>query len=245
MANLIDGVGKGIENLLFKGMGNTLPIIVILLAVIVFFAIIFAFLYWKGFNIKVKVYEPMGQTPLTEKDKVEIKANKDSTKLIERLKKKKVKFNHIRYKTTHGKFTTIKGTQYFITFMPLRRLPPIPMTLLYDDGVHLVRLSRDIFVPIPKPEINLVIGENVSISVEEDVQWKAWNNLMADRINNKYQDLDAQKRIALYFITGIVALVLIGGFLLWLMFKLASKNLIVADKFSDVVQGLLGGRNPS
>ncbi len=245
MASLIDGVGKGINDLLFKGMGNTLPIIVILLAVILFFGVIFAFIWWKGFNIKVKIYEPMGQTPLTPKEQAVIKSEKDSTKLIKKLKEKEVKFNHIKYKTTHGKFTTIKGTQYFVTFNPLRRLPPIPMTLLYDDGVHLVRLSRDIFVPIPKPEIVLVVGENVSISVEEDIQWKAWNNLMADRINNKYQDLDAQKKIALYFISGIVALVLIGGFLLWLIFKLSSQNLIVADKFSNVVEGLLGGKGPS
>lgn len=119
------------------------------------------------------------------------------------------------------------------------------MTFLYDDGVHLVRLSRDILIPIPKPEITLEVGENVSLSVDKDIQWKAWNNMMADRINNKYQDLDAQKKIAFYFITGIVAMVLIGGFLLWLIFRLSTKGIIAADKFSNVVQGLLGGRGPA
>lgn len=245
MANLMQGVGQGFNDLIWGSLGNTLPIIVILLVIVLFFAGVFVLIWWKGFNIKVKIYEPAGQVPLDTEEQIEMKHEKDPSKLLKKLKEKKIKFNQIKYKRTHGKFATIKGSQYFVTFMPMRKLPPVPMTLLYDNGVHLVRLSRDIFVPVPKPDIELEIGQNVSLSVEEDIQWKVWNNMMADRINNKYQDLDAQKRIAVYFISGIVAIVLLGGFLLWLIYRLSTRGLIVADKFSSVVEGLLGGNPPS
>lgn len=244
MVELLGGIGQGISGFIESSLGNILTVIVIVLVVVLFFGFIFLFIWWKGFNIKVKIYEPVGQTPLDHNEKVKLKYE-NSKEALDKLKEKKVKFDYIKYKRTHGKFTTIKGSQYFVTFMPMRRLPPIPMTMLYDNGVHLVRLSRDIMIPIPKPNITLEVGKNVSLSVEEDVQWKAWNNMMADRINNKFQDLDVQKRIAFYFITGIVAIVLLGGFLLWLIYRSSTKGMIVADKFSDVVQGLLGGRTPA
>ena len=238
MADLFGSIGRSIGGFAWSSLGNILTVIIIVLAVIIFFAVIFVFMWWKSFNIRVKIYKPVGQIPFNP-DEIH------QEELSQKLKDNKVRFDYIHFRRTHGKYATIKGCQYFITFLPMRKVPPIPMTLLYDDGVHLVQLSRDILVPIPKPKITLEVDENVNIAVEEDTQWKVWNNMIADRINNKYQDLDVQKRIAFYFISGIVAIVLLGGFLLWLIYRTSTEGYKVANRFSDVVQGLLGGEVPA
>jgi len=243
MANILSSVGGGVQNFLYSGLGNILSVVVILLAVILFFGIVFLFFWYKSYDVKVNIYQPVGQVPMSEDDVIRLKKIKDSEERLKKIKSSGVRFDYLRRKKTHGKHTKVKGVQHFQTFMPMRKLPPVPLTLMYDDGVHLVQLSRDILIPIPKPNMSLVVGKNVSLSVEEDIQWKTWNNMMADRINNKYQDLDAQRKIAFYFIVGIVGLVLIGGFLLWLIYNMARRDLTV--NFDERLVKLISGEAPS
>ena len=118
------------------------------------------------------------------------------------------------------------------------------MEFMYDDGIYLLKLSKELYIPIQKPKTTVHIGEATSISVASDNKWRVWNNLMADRINNKYQDIDAQKKVVFYFVIGIVAMVLVGGFILWLIYSSANRGWEAADKFNEFAGKLLGGETP-
>jgi len=240
MANLVNQLGDSIGSFGWASAGNIAFIVTIILMLFLFFVGIFIFIWWKSFYVKVNIYEPYGQVKLSEKDleKVKEEAKNGTSKT---LKESMIKFDMVKYKKTHGKYTTVKGTPYFNTFMPFKKIQPIPMEFMYDNGVHLLRLSKEILIPIPKPKTIINISEKVSISVVEHNQWTAWNNLMADKINNKFQDIDAQKKVAMYFIVGIVSIVLLGGFFFWLMYSSANKGWDAAEKFNTVANSLTSG----
>jgi len=248
MADIFSSMGASIGNFAWSSVGNIVSVIVIFLIIIVAFGILFFLMWWKSFNYNVKLYEPIGQQ-LSKEDLAELKG-KTPEEVNSILETKKIRFNHIRYKVTHGRYATIKGVQQFNTFMPAVRLAPVPLNLLYDDGIHLLKLSRDLFVPIKRPEVIIELNANMSIFVEEAQQWQNFNNLLADRINNKYQDLGVQQKIVFYFVVGIVAMVLVGGFVIWLIYKAQEKNLknnlVVADAFNSVANKIIvGGNTPA
>lgn len=197
-------------------------------------------MWWKSFYIRVRIYEPYGQISLTEETLTDImeEAKKGEYTTLER---KDIKFDMFKKKNTHGKYIKSKGTQFFNIFMPHKKIEPVSMKYMYDNGIHLLRLSRDIFIPIPKPKTVINVAEEVSISIQDETQWQAWSNLMTERINNKYQDVDAQKKAVLYFIIGIAGMVLIGGFILWLIYSSANKGYEAADRFNQVAKSLTGG----
>jgi phage pi2 protein 07 len=200
-------------------------------------------MWWKSYNYNVKIYVPVGQMELTKKELEEIKS-KSPTAQSKYLEEKNLKFNYLGYKRTHGKYTSVKGTPMFVTFNPNRKLPSIPLTLLYDDGIHLIQISRDILVPIKKPNTVLEVGKSVSIAIEDDNQWRLWNNQMADRVNNKFQDIDAQKKVVFYFVVGIVAMVLLGGLILWLVYKSSVKGYGAGEKIATAINQYTGNSVP-
>lgn len=243
MADILGQAGSYLGKFGWESMGNILVVVVIFFFLIVLFIAIFLFMWWKSFNLKVMIYEPIGQVPLSDEEldkiKEEAKDGKDKT-----LKEKKIHFSNIRYKRTHGKFIVSKGNPFFQTFFPFRKHEPVPMQFMYDDGIYLLKLSKELFIPFEKPKTTVVIGEETSISVASDNKWRVWNNMMADRINNKYQDIDAQKRVTFYFVTGIVALVLVGGFILWLIYSSANRGWDAAKQFNEFAGKLLSGGPP-
>ena len=111
---------------------------------------------------------------------------------------KEFKFDYMKKRITHGKYTSHKGTSYFSMFLPLKKIKPIPIQLMYSDGIFLIQLSKEIFIPIPRPSFVIHVGQNISISVAEQQEWLTWSNMMADRINAKYQNPDAEKKQTLY-----------------------------------------------
>ena len=236
MANIMDQVGASIGDFSWASMGNITLIIAVFVFVLIFVGAALLFFWWKSFNIQVRIYEPRGQIPLDAEDlnKVKEQSPEKNKKFIN---EKKITFDNIIYKKTHGKYMKHKGTPYFQTFMPLKKHEPIPMEFLYDNGVHLLRLSRDLFIPLIKPKTVIQVGEEVSISVSDHNRWVLFNNLMADRINNRYQDVDLQKKITLYFVSGIVVMVLLGGFILWLIYSSINKGM---DTYSSL-SSLMGG----
>ena len=244
MANILEGMGSSIGEFSWASIGQATFVIAMFLISLLILGGIWFFLWWKSYHLKVKIYEPFGQINLTEEDTANIKAEALEGK-ANTLNDKKIKFDTIRIKTTHGKFTTVKGDPYFNTFMPFRRHEPVPMEMMFDDGIHLLRLSREIYIPIVKPKTIIEVGETISISVTENNRWKVWNNMMAEKINAKYQDTDVLKRTTLYFVVGIVALVLVGGFILWLIYSTANKGWDAAEKFNVVADALLGGSKPA
>ena len=243
MANIMDQAGSYLGKFGWESMGNILVVVVIFFFLLVFFGLIFLFMWWKSFNYNVRIYEPIGQIPLSEEELVDIK---EETKTGENktLIEKQIRFSNIKYKKTHGKFVVSKGNPFFRTFLPFRRHEPVPMEFMYDDGIYLLKLSKELFIPFKKPKTTVIIGEQTSISVASDNRWRVWNNMMADRINNKYQDIDAQKKVAFYFVTGIVALVLVGGFILWLIYSSANRGFDAAESFNQFAGKLLGGEAP-
>lgn len=240
MADLLGQLGQSFSTFGWGSIGTITLVISIILGILLVFVLFFFFLWWKSYYIKVRIYEPYGQTNLdnADLDKIKKEASEGKTEI---LNKKNIHFDMFKKKNTHGKYIKIKGTPYFATFMPMQRIEPVPMEYMFDDGVHLLRLSKNIMIPIPKPKTIINVGEEVSISVKENNQWQAWNNMMADRINNKYQDIDAQKKAITYFVIGIVSMVLIGGFILWLIYSSVNKGFDAADRFNVVAESLSGG----
>ena len=243
MGSILDDVGTTLGAFSWSSMGNIVWIATIILVSMFLFAIIFFVMYWKSFNYSVRIYEPQGQVTLSkaEEEAIRLEAKQGKSKTLQ---DKDIKFDMINIKKTHGKYITKKGSPFFKTFVPFRDHESVPMEYMYNDGIHLLRLSRDIFIPIPKPETLINVGKGISISVTDDNRWKVWSNLMADKVNTKYQDLDALKRTTLYFIIGIVSLVLVGGFILWLIYSSVNKGWDASDKFSAAVAGLTGGGKP-
>ncbi len=236
MANLMDTVGDTLGQFGWSSMGNIALVLAIFLMILLVIICIMIFVWWKGFNIPVGIYEPLGQIPLTD-DELESIGKQTPNKNKEFLNKKNITFDNVRFKRTHGKHITSKGTPYFQTFFPLKKHEPIPMEFMYDNGVHLLRLSRNLFIPLYKPKTVVKIGEEVSISVSDHNRWVLFNNLMADRINNRFQDVDLQKKVTLYFVTGIVVMVLIGGFILWLIYSSISKGFVAIERLDSIIGG--------
>lgn len=244
MANLLDQVGAGISGFTWESLGWILLVFGVFIFLILVFAAVFLFMWYNSFNLRVKIYEPRGQVQMTQEDinKIysEVAQGKSDT-----LKQKGIKFDLINIKKTKGKHLTQKGTPYFQTFIPLRKMQPVPMELMFNDGIHLLRLSREIFVPIPKPETDINVGGNVSISVTDHNQWTGWSQMMAEKINSKYTDVDTQKRAMMYFVIGIAAMVIVGGIILWLIYLSAKKGLDAADKLGAVADSLVQGQKPA
>jgi hypothetical protein len=152
---------------------------------------------------------------------------------------KSIKFDYIKKKKTHGKNITQRGTSFFALFMPLKKIKPVSLEFVYNDGIYLLQLSRDIFIPIVRPSFIVTVAQNISISVAEQQEWISWSNMMCDRINAKYQNPDGEKKQALYFIIGIAAMVIVGGFLLWLIYQSAKKGMDVktwADQLASSIK---------
>lgn len=243
MPTIMDQVGTSFNTFSWSSMGYIALILIIVISLFVIFGFIFFFIWWKGFNIPVKIYEPKGRVLLKPEEiqKMLAEAKAGSSKTIE---EENIKFDIIKSKRTHGRHFSIKGTPYFQIFMPHRKLEPVPIELMFNDGIHLLRLSREIFVPISKPNTIISIGKTVSISVTEHNKWITWNQMMSERINFKYQDVDAQKRAILYFVIGIAAMVIIGGFILWLIYSSAKQGLNAAERLGSIADSLVGGKKP-
>lgn len=246
MANILEGISSNVGSQIWSGMGDVLFLIVLILGLVFLFIAIGFLVWWKSYNLNVKIYVPVGQVALSKTKTNDIKKKVSDGKYrdAQNLIGNDVQFDYIRYKRTHAKFTIIKGTQYFVTFSPMRRLAPIPLWLQYDDGIHLLQLSKDILVPIRKPNVVMQINKQVTIDIEADAQWKTWNNMMADRVNNKYQDLDAQRKVVFYFVVGIIALTLLGGFIIYITYKSATKGYDAAGQLANAIGKLSGGAPP-
>lgn len=234
MANIINQLGTSFGSFGWSSMGNIAMVLSVILFVILLFGGVWFLMWWKSYHINVRIYEPYGQVSPDVLKKLMDKTTKDNAI-------KMVKFDMLKYKRTHGKYVTAKGTTFFATFMPFRKHEPISMEYMFDDGVHLMRLSKEIYIPIEKPRVIVGIGENVNISVADNNKWVAWNNIMAERVNNKYQDQDVAKRATLYFVIGIVAIVLIGALILWLIYKSTNKAYDAADKLAGLANALTKG----
>jgi hypothetical protein len=232
---VMDQLGSSIGSMLWGSMGQIVFYITLMLLIIVLSFMLWFFFWYKTFIIPVRIYEPYGQVQLTDKEIAEVQEVKDGKVSIDisKLGQKGIKFDMLKSRKTKGKHISIKGTPYFQIFSPIKKIQSIPLELLFDNGVHLLRLSKDIFVPMQKPKMIIEVGENVSISIVENNTWLLWNNMMAERINAKYTSIEESKRMTLYFVVGIVAMVLIGAFILWLIYSSVSKGIPLADKVNQ------------
>lgn len=241
MANIVEGFGKTVSTFGWESIGSVLIIVLVFFGILLFVGTILFIMWYTSFNYSVFIYTPMGQRrKLSEEEKkrinAQIKAGDYSV-----LKQKKIVFDNVKRKKTRGKYVMHKGAPYFQTFIPLKRHEPIPMEYLYDTGIYFVKLSKDIFVPIHKPKTMVEVDENTTLSVTDFNKWRVWNNMMADRVNNKYQDIEAQKKIAFYFIAGIVAIVVVSGFVLWLIYSSVNKGFNAVDKLNTWADSVIGG----
>lgn len=229
---IFSDLGNSISNMAWSGLGNVALTIAIILFIIIIFCLIWFFMFWKSFDINVKVYTPFGQPYLDSRAAIELEKGLTD-----------IKINRIKYKRTHGKYVTVKGTQYFRTFMPFKLHKPIPMNMIFHDGVHLLKLSREIYVPIHSPDPIVEVNKEAVIAVNNDYEWRMWNNMMSEKINMRYQDLDIQKKVVMYIIIGIVVITLFGGFTIWIIYSTSTKGLTAADKLNSFATNLIGGGN--
>lgn len=234
---IVDTVGQSLGGFAWASLGQALFIFIIFFIVLFIFGFLSFFIWYKSYNVKVTIFQPLGQVAFTEEELKEMQ--EEAAKGIKSSRLKEIKFDYIKKRTTHGKYNTIKGVAYFCMFMPLKKIKPVPLTLMYNTGVYLIQLSRDVFIPVQKPSFVITVYENVSISVAEQQEWISWSNMMADRINAKYQNPDADKKQTLYFVIGIAAMVIVGGLILWFIYSSAKKGLDVkafTENFAKTIQ---------
>lgn len=235
--SIIDQASSSLGGLAWGSLGQALFIFIIFFAVILVVGIISFMIWWKSYNINVTIFTPMGQVQMSDEElKVlqdEVLAGKTPNVL------KTIRFDYIKKRRTHGKHISHRGTAFFALFVPLKKIKPVSLEYIYNDGVFLLQLSRDIFIPIVRPSFVVTVAQNVSISVAEQQEWISWSNMMADRINAKYQNPDMEKKQTLYFVIGICAMVIIGSLLLWLIYQSAKKGLDVkgwADELANTIK---------
>lgn len=223
---VVDDIGNTLGAFGWNSLGGILFVFIFVFIFIMCFIIVGVFLWWKSFRNVVYIYTPLGQVEFTQEEYKEIEDEVNrGTKINDITNLQKIKFDYMTKKKTHGKDVTIKGTSYFHLFTPLKKIKPIPLAYRFSTGIYLLRLSKEIFIPIPKPNFILTVNQNISVSVAEQQEWITWSNMMADRVNAKYQNPDAQKQQTLYFVIGIAGMVLIGGFILWLIYSSAKKGM--------------------
>lgn len=248
MADIIQTMTSQVGNMTWGSLGGVLFIFIIFFILLVIFGGAGLFMWWKSYNLKVTIFQPLGQELITEEEKKAIE--EDAAKGITHPKLRKIIFDYMKKRVTHGKYTSIKGTAYFTLFMPLKKIKPVPLQLMYHDGVYLMQLSKDVYIPIPRPNFHIHIGDNMSISVAEQQEWVTWSNMMAERINAKWQNPDAGQKQTFYFVVGILAMVVIGGLILWLIYESAKKGLDVktfTTNFAEAIKNSpsnLGGILP-
>lgn len=240
--SIIDTVGSSFGSFAWGSLGNMLFIFIIFFFVLIVVGGMAWIMWWKSYNTKVHIFRPLGQIKFTEQEIREINAATEKGETHASMRS--IKFDFLKRKTTHGKDITQRGTSYFALFMPLKKIKPVPLQLRFNDGIYLIQLSRDIFIPVPRPSFVISVMENVSISVAEQQEWISWSNLMADRINAKFQDPDHEKKQILYFVIGIAAMVIIGGFLLWLIYQSAKKGMDTKNMISAFTQSIQQGVVP-
>ena len=141
MANIIDQVGSSLGQFGWSSMGDILLVVFVFLILVIIFLGAGVWMWWRSFHLVVKIYEPKGKIPLTKEQEQEWRKLSQEEQL-DKAKKDKIVFENIKYRRTHGKHTKHKGTPYFQTFVPLRRHEPVPMDFMFDDGIHMLRLSR-------------------------------------------------------------------------------------------------------
>lgn len=231
---IVDSFGSNIGSFAWSSLGNALFIFIIFFIVLFAVGMLTFFIWFKSYNTKVFIFQPMGQIKFNEDELKQINDDIQAGKVPKAFEH--IKFDFLKRKKTHGKDITQRGTSYFALMMPLKKIKPVPLNFRYNDGIYLIQLSRDIFIPIPRPSFIISVSQNVNISVSEQQEWISWSNMMADRINAKYQNPDAEKKQVLYFVIGIVAMVIIGGLILWLIYSSAKKGLDVEAMANSLSQ---------
>jgi flagellar basal body-associated protein FliL len=227
MATPIDQMMGSMGSMAWSSMGSVLFVFIIFFIILIVFGGLGMFMWWKSYNVRVTVFQPLGQAKFTEEELREINDAKLNNTLQDLKFMKEIKFDYMKKRVTHGKYISVKGTSYFTMFMPMKKMKPVPLEMMYNDGIYLVQLSKDVYVPVPRPSFIVKVGQNMSISVAEQQEWLTWSNMMADRVNAKWQNPDAEKKATLYFVIGIVAMVIVGGLILWFIYASAQKGLDV------------------
>ena len=246
--SMIDTLGSSIKGFAWQSMGQVVFVIVLAMALILMFSMFFLFIWYKSFNIKATIFKPLGQEKLSKEDIEKLKAsNLPAEEKSKILREGQIFFDYTKKKITHGRHIKTKGNTFFQLFMPLRKLEPIASDYMFYDGVYLLQLSPDVYIPISRPKTRILVDENVSIAIADNNRWQVWHNLNQVKINNRFQDLDIQKKIVLYFVLGLVIMLALGAFILWAIYASSTKHLEGVDlfiKWANANINMGGGQTP-
>jgi hypothetical protein len=134
--------------------------------------------------------------------------------------------------------TAEKGT----VFKP-KIIKDIPFQLRYPDGIWMLRLSADNFVPIERPKVGSGIILNMS---EPDMD--LWEESARAEIRNRTQDDDAQKRALTMTVVIIIGAFVLAGLIIWLSMSFAGKSindvLIKVEPMTSALTTLAKGTAP-
>ena len=187
----------------------------------IYLKILGVYFYWLGFKYKVKIYEPISN--LTKEEILNIKGMTEEQQ-AEYIEAKRVIFSSMNFKKTKGKFIKRKGAVQFSLFMPFKRIQNISSEFIYEDGIHLLKLSMDCYLPIKKPKFFCVANKDTLYDLVSENKWDIMDVKINREIEERYKDPDKEKRITLIIIVGIVAMVIVGGLLLWFITMAGNKN---------------------
>jgi len=182
-------------------------------------------------NIKVTIFPVFGGEP----DKL-AKIKEGAT--LEEIAKVGVTIGHPIKKK--GRDIKVKGVRKFsLLTMPniffQKKIRDVPYDLKYPDGIWLLKITNDTYVPMRRPEVNNI----TSITVPES-DLDLWQESAEAEIRRRTQDEDMMKKHLYMTVMIIIGAFVLCGIIIWLSMTFAGNSINAA---LEKVQGLTGALN--
>lgn len=127
-------------------------------------------------------------------------------------------------------------------FMP-KKIKDVPYNLRYSDGIWMIRLSKDNFIPIERPKV----GKGITFYVSEP-DMDLWEESARAEIKNRTMDDDSMKRAQMTMLAIIIGSFILAGLIIWLSMSFAGKSindvLVKVEPMTSALQTLANAKAP-
>lgn len=167
-------------------------------------------LVWLFFSYKTKVvFFPMQGDPNNEETWVLGKPKKDRAKVYRK-----------------------NGVEQLKLLFRRKSLKQVPYKYIYTDGLWLLRLSKDEFMPIKRPKFST----NPGVTLEaHDTDLEFWANVKYNELRHRFVDSDQQKRMIMWTGTILIVLAIVVTITIWLN---VAYNNAALGKTGQIVEAL-------
>lgn len=137
-------------------------------------------------------------------------------------------------KKDRGREVKIKGVQRFSLLKARKKIQPIDYTLRYPDGIWMLRISKDLFVPIKRPDI----GNSIDLEMPHH-DLDLWEESAEAEIRRRTQDEDLMKKQVYLTVAIIIGAFVLAGIIIWLSMTFAGNSINNAlDKVAPLTENL-------